>query len=457
MNKNLDSGLSLILDTVFSLPINSALSNFQAWALENPNEILSKTLLPIITFVEGLIANEPTYLDAKRLSLGSNFCCAGQVVLGDFHTLETALTSPQARTWRLGTSVLDSNHSPNQDVGGRNLFLLSLSDQEAGGNGDHEAFKKCLQKYLFNDTTTQRQQDAIAKRLLDQLAADYVAMPHGMGEEFFTSDKRGLLRFLVRYLHYVIFGIDPDDEASINLLTTLHYTRNSVLHYFAGIGSLLQQLNLLGHKDLPDLIEQAATIYENSPSLANFELNFSEEHNMTRRELAKLMTAIMGIAGMQGPLHLAYTAMGYRPLPAYKNKQTSNIDLTLYWDTLDLDNRESVRLYLLECGRLWAPVSATHRIVNEPFTVSLAGKERTFPAGTKVLIPMSLGLLDESFWGSTVYEFNAKRENLCPFHMGFHSVGDRSAGRICPAKHVALDMLTDVLSTVGKVRRTAVT
>ena len=353
--------------------------------------------------------------------------------------------------------MLDSNHSPNQDVGGRNLFLLSLSDQEAGGNGDHEAFKKCLQKYLFNDTTTQRQQDAIAKRLLDQLAADYVAMPHGMGEEFFTSDKRGLLRFLVRYLHYVIFGIDPDDEASINLLTTLHYTRNSVLHYFAGIGSLLQQLNLLGHKDLPDLIEQAATIYENSPSLANFELNFSEEHNMTRRELAKLMTAIMGIAGMQGPLHLAYTAMGYRPLPAYKNKQTSNIDLTLYWDTLDLDNRESVRLYLLECGRLWAPVSATHRIVNEPFTVSLAGKERTFPAGTKVLIPMSLGLLDESFWGSTVYEFNAKRENLCPFHMGFHSVGDRSAGRICPAKHVALDMLTDVLSTVGKVRRTAVT
>jgi hypothetical protein len=68
---------------------------------------------------------------------------------------------------------------------------------------------------------------------------------------------------------------------------------------------------------------------------------------------------------------------------------------------------------------------------------------------------MSLGLLDSDFWGSTAYEFDAKRENLCPYHMGFHSVGDRSAGRICPGKDIALDMLIDVISTVGKVRRDA--
>jgi cytochrome P450 len=108
---------------------------------------------------------------------------------------------------------------------------------------------------------------------------------------------------------------------------------------------------------------------------------------------------------------------------------------------------------LLECARLWAPVSATHRVATEPFTLTVAGKEHTFPAGTKILIPMSLGLLDERFWGPTTYEFDAQRENLCPFHMGFHGVGDRSAGRICPGKDVALDMLVDVLAIVGKVRR----
>jgi hypothetical protein len=312
-----------------------------------------------------------------------------------------------------------------------------------------------MQKYILNDATTERQRNVIARQLLDRLAADYVEIPHGIGGEFFTDVKRGLMGFMIRYMHYVLFGLNPDDEESMNLLTELHYTRLSPVRYLAGIGSLLQSLNLMGHGDLPNLIERAATIYENSPALAGFEENNPEDNGMTRRELAKLMTAIMGIAALQGPLHLGYTAMGFRSLPAYKEQQTSNIDLTRYWDELDLDDRESVRLYLLECARLWAPVSATHRVATEPFTATVAGKERTFPVGTKVLIPMSLGLLDEGVWGSTVYEFNAKRENLCPFHMGFHSVGDRSAGRICPGKDVALDMLVDVISTVGKARRSS--
>lgn len=279
-------------------------------------------------------------------------------------------------------------------------------------------------------------------------------MPHDRGGKFFTDEQRGLMQFMIRYLHYVMFGLNPDDAASIHLLTDLHYSRLSPMHYIAEIGSLLQQLNFQGHGDLPDLIEQAATIYEHSPALANFQADRPEYNQMTRRELAKLMTSIMSIAALQGPLHLAYTSMGFRSLPAYPDRHTAEIDPTHYWDRLDLDDRESVRLFLLECARLWAPVSATHRIATEPFTVTLAGKEQTFPTGTKILIPMSLGLLDDSFWGATTYEFNADRKNLCPFHMGFHSVGDRSAGRICPGKDVALDLLVDMLITVGKVRRT---
>jgi hypothetical protein len=447
--------------------------------LQNPQHALSRTLLPIVSFIEGIIANEPTYLNSKRLALGPNFCCAGQVVLGEFKSIETALTSPQIRTWRLGTTVLDANHAPNQDVGSRNVFLLSLSDQasdqeadqasnqeanqeanrsaatEAAGISDHAAFRRCMQTYILNEASVQRQHDPTIQQLLDQLAADYLSMPHQAGGEFFTTDRQGLMGFMVRYLHYVLFGLDPANQEAMNLLTELYYTRLSPLHYIVGIGSLLQRFNLKGHADLPQLIEQAATIYENSPALANFEPGRPEYNGMTRRELAKLMTAIMGIAALQGPLHLAYTAMGYRPLPAYQGQQTASLDLTQHWDKLDLDNREAVRLYLLECARLWAPVSATHHIAAQPFTVKLAGKEQTFPAGTKLLIPMSLGLLDENFWGDTTYEFDAQRPNLCPFHMGFHSVGDRSAGRICPGRDLALDMLVDVISTLGKVRRSS--
>ncbi len=433
--------------------IDTGLNNFQIWALQNPEKILSKTFLPIINFIEGLVANAPTYLDYKRLVLGPNFCCAGQVVMGEFAAIETALTSPQARTWRLGYTILEKNHLPNQDVGGRNVFLLALSDVGAGGSNDHEAFRRCLQDYITNDSAIARQQDAIARELLEQLATDYIDMPHGLGGAFFSEDGQGWRRFLIRYLHYVLLGLDPNDKDTMDFLTDLHYTRLGTLRYFAVVSSLLEKLNIKGHKKIPEMIERAATIYENSPVLANFDEQSDQYNGMTRRELAKLMTSIMSIAGLQGPLGLGITIMGGRPLPAYEGQNTSNIKLTDYWDRLDLDDRESVRLYILECSRLRTPVSASHRVATDSFTVTINGQERTFPAGTKMLIPMSLGLLDESFWGPTTYEFDANRENLCPYHMSFQSVGDRSAGRICPGKDIAMNMLMDVIITVGKARR----
>jgi cytochrome P450 len=386
--------------------------------------------------------------------LGSNFCCSGQVVLGDFETLKVALTSPQARTWRLGTTVLDAEHSPNQDVGGRNVFLLPLGDLGASGSTDHQAFRQCMQDHLLNESASARQGDPTAKRLLEKLAADYQVMPHNLGGSFFTDEHQGLMQFMIRYLHYVIFGLNPDDGDSMHQLTDLYYTRLGPTHYMATVGRILKQLKLKGHGDISALIEKVATIYEQSPALANFQADRPEYNDMMRRELAKLMTSIMSIAALQGPLHIAYTSMGFRPLPAYGDRSTEKIDPTQGWDALDLEDRPAVRLFLLECARLWAPVSATHRIATEAFTVTIAGKAQTFPAGTNILIPMSLGLLDESIWGPTTYEFNANRENLCPYHLGFHSVGDRSAGRICPGKEVALEMLVDILITVGKVRRT---
>ena len=114
---------------------------------------------------------------------------------------------------------------------------------------------------------------------------------------------------MVRYLHYVLFWINPENE-EIAVLTNLHYTRKGTLHYFAG-SSILENFNIAGFGKIPELIEQVATIYENSPALANFQENNPDYNNMTRRELAKLMVSVMSIAGLQGPLHLGMTAMGF--------------------------------------------------------------------------------------------------------------------------------------------------
>ncbi|MGL5034660.1 MAG: cytochrome 450, partial [Microcystaceae cyanobacterium] len=410
---------------------DNILNQFQSWALQHPHKTMSRAFLPLISLVEGLIATDATYLDQKRRLFGPNFCCAGQVVLGDFETLSQALTSPQARTWRLGTSVLESAHAPNLDVGGRNLFLLSLSDQAAGGTGNHEAFRHCMQEYVLNDQAKIRQKDAIAQSLLTQLGEDYQTLYRDQEQSFFKNDQTGWMAFLVKYLHYVLLGLDPNNKSIISTLTDLHYTRKGTAYYLTGLGTIVDFVNRLKGGNLATLIEKAATIYEQSPALANFTQS-DDYQGMTRRELAKLTTAIISIAALQGPLSLGYTAMGYLPLPAYTGQKTAEIAVTDYWDSLDLSDRPAIQRYLLECARLWAPVSATHRVATEPFSAEIAGKESQFPVGTPILIPMILGLLDEQFWGETTYEFNPERENLCPFHMAFHAVGDRSAGRICP-------------------------
>lgn len=207
----------------------------------------------------------------------------------------------------------------------------------------------------------------------------------------------------------------------------------------------------------PRLIHEVADIYKASPAFANF-TEESKYNNMTIHEFSMLVTAIIGIATLLGPYHLAKTSMGNGNghggfLPEYEDHQTHKIDVRKIWDKLDLGDATEIKAYLLECGRLWMPVSTSHHVATEPFTATIRGKEHTFPEGTLLLIPMIMASLSEKFWGKDTFAFNRQRENLCPYSMVFHSVGERSHGRICPGKALALTMLTDVLIVCGNVRR----
>lgn len=156
---------------------------------------------------------------------------------------------------------------------------------------------------------------------------------------------------------------------------------------------------------------------------------------------------------MVGPQTLATIVLGHKGLPEYDGKNTGSIKVENIWDTIDLNDRDEVLKYMLECGRLRHPVSNTHKIAQEAFTAEVNGKSIKFPKGTLVYIPMQLASLDESVYGADTFEFNHSRENLCPFSTIFHSFGNETNGRICPGKAVAETMLVDVLIALGKVRR----
>jgi len=298
------------------------------------------------------------------------------------------------------------------------VFLVSLSDAAAGGNGDHGAFKAALGSIWFTHAAAGRQGDAIAGELLDGLAGEYAsalrAGPQGLWR-FFNMPQVGLMRFHVRYLHYVLLGLDPHDEQATLLFTEA------------------------------------------------FREGRDEFHHLTRRELARLMVSIMCVAALQGPLHLARTAMGGQSLPEYRSAYAaglvppSAVDVPSHWDALDLEDDDSVELHILELARLFAPVSTSHHVAREPFTAWVAGRERTFPAGTLVSIPIGLASLDAALWGHTRYEFNPRREGLRGNSMAFNSVGNRSAGRMCPGRGVAVTMLADMLRVVGAARRLTLT
>jgi cytochrome P450 len=98
--------------------------------------------------------------------------------------------------------------------------------------------------------------------------------------------------------------------------------------------------------------------------------------------------AMMSLAGMVGPLTHGLIATGFREFNNYEGQETHKIDVTKVWDQLDLENRDEVKRYLFECGRLRTPVSNSHRLATEDFTIKIRGKNRTFPKGTTIFIPI---------------------------------------------------------------------
>lgn len=151
--------------------------------------------------------------------------------MSNFHEIKKNLIEPQARGFKLAPSQLDSEHLPARPDGGL-LFLLSLSQRGAGGNGDWEAYRAAFEDHItHNEETRLRMNDETTKTLLDKLTADYKNA--GMKKEgaFFDDTDSGIHGYLLRYLHYVLFGLDPFDDQKMEDINSLHYDTSSAAYY----------------------------------------------------------------------------------------------------------------------------------------------------------------------------------------------------------------------------------
>eukprot|EP00930_Biecheleria_cincta_P055086 TRINITY_DN41454_c0_g1_i1.p1 TRINITY_DN41454_c0_g1~~TRINITY_DN41454_c0_g1_i1.p1 ORF type:complete len:532 (-),score=97.40 TRINITY_DN41454_c0_g1_i1:64-1611(-) len=419
-------------------------SSFQMWALQNPDNLLSTIYLPQVSVIEGLFACNPAYLDALKKSNGENFVSAGQVVISSYDVTRRTLLAPQARSSQLGTQPLISAHFPDLDIGGRNLFLLSLSDKEAAGDGSHDGFKAAMRNQFFVQENLDRLKDETSKELLTTLKADYKAMPHGKMESFFFDPKQGLLRYLVKMLHHVMLGMDISDEAMIDKLMEWYAGDKPIAYYIQPFGQALGSYGSLTH--------EIAKIYEDTPAIKTLPLNDERYFNMTRAELATAVTQVFRIAGVTGTLQLAQTVLGGRDFPSYVNQPATTADDVLaIWDSLDLGDRGVIQSFILEAGRLYPPVTTTSHIALEEFEVEFKGRgKQKFPKGTKKLTTLGLAMLDPEKWPDP-YKLDVSRSQ--DENMNFNSVGVQTYSRMCPGRELVLELLTDVLQEIGQLRR----
>mmetsp|Transcript_93397 Transcript_93397/g.263651 ORF Transcript_93397/g.263651 Transcript_93397/m.263651 type:complete len:588 (-) Transcript_93397:123-1886(-) len=441
-------GLPLVYVAVVVIIYLSCSISFQVWALQRPDNVIVRLLLPPVEVLQstGFDRNSgfPLTWYQTQHQWGNNFCATGQVYLCSFDDVRRAITNPQARTYMLGEHPLLRANLPDTKAS-RCVFLLSLSDEGAGGNGDHEAFRACVMRYIFNAPEWEaRMRDVVAESLFEELEADYVGMPHGRGGAFFTDGNRGLTPFVVKYLHYVLFGMVPGDDDRQTALLDFMAAGKSLTYYMLPFGHFMgKQKN----------VDEIAAMYEGTPAFQAFAGPIPEFHMMTKREMAQLMVSIMLLAGVIGTNTLCSYAMGGSGFPDYPGSNAASFDVTEVWDSLDLDDADTLEKYIMEVGRLGPTVPISHRVSTEPFSCVIRGRSCTFPRGTKIAIPLGCGNLDPAFWGPTAYEFDMHREGLVENFMGFNSLGDQSAGRECPGKRVALETISEVLRRLGRIRR----
>lgn len=221
----------------------------------------------------------------------------------------------------------------------------------------HEAVSMAFMQYTVAKSGA-RQQDSVAKALIAQLAEDYKTKP----KKFFTNNREcGINPFMIRYIHYCLFGINPLDKEKFDTLYDFFYgtkAGTAAAYYLKFVSTALETQEPGRFKTL---LPKVAKIYEESPHFATMPDIFSSK-NLSKFEIAHLCIPIMSIAATVGPKTLLDFSMGNSKFKNFlKGNTLNNIDVLKIWDQIDLDDRAEVERYLYECGRIAMPVGHSRK------------------------------------------------------------------------------------------------
>jgi len=277
-------------------------------------------------------------------------------------------------------------------------------------------------------------------------------------EPQWTKSRDGLPGFVLRYMHYVLFGLDLPD-AQFTQLCDLYFNPGSglsestlILILQRYVGALLECTGDKTMKALPGRKEAAIDLYLTTPAMQGY----SDDAVLPVREFLNAFITILGLAGLMGPLGAAsHTLANYK----------GYIPEDYAWAFGD---REGILLGVLEAMRMQPAVFGSGLVSSFPIRCPFAqgeGKTTVYPTGTPVHVNFVALNKDPAVWGEKAAKWDPKGHSELLTKSGgpypnFNSWGGvdgdgadnaddaRSKGRECPGKELSLTMLVDLVEFV---------
>jgi len=389
-------------------------------------------------------------------TFGENYCCGQKVVLSEPALVEKSLTSPAGRGFYLHMYGMRERALAPATIDGETSFLLALPNDNDPASR-HAELRQLVFTYCAGPAAMRRAlpSDPVTAALLRDLRARLRSDPGNASNLHFPT-------FVVRAIHYCALGLQLDD-ATFDLAFRANVAPLDKGEYPShGSRFLLAAPNLAGDAavaHLPALHEVLVDAYADALVALGFAGEFCSP-----RDFARSLVPIMALAGVFGPLDaLSQLFPEYVERSKLEAPLVDAPDFAWPWD-----DRNKLRLCLMEAQRLAPGVYGTTQVAREPFAAEIGGERVAFPPGTKTLLNYRNYGRREDVFGAEPGKWrpyarakvNWGPDARCPF---FNSVGDKTAGadaavraglhphacgRICPGRDLALELLTSALQVL---------
>lgn len=355
-----------------------------------------------------------SFLTRRNELFGPNYAALGKLIVGEHAATAGLIEMPQQRGDFLGRARLVGDRLPHG-------FLLSLSDEEAGGDGLHRLLRSYLWTSLIEPAQARAAEDPVLEVIVREIGEELRALGPTPTKEQVRSP---LERFVIRYMFRLLYVIDVDDQ-QLDTLQVLFYTGGLTSNYTAALIKpfALPSLFLGG---LNTTMAEVVGWIRDSEALGNYTPS-EDNANLTKEQWAELLTSVIGIAALGGAGNLAIRMVSEYP-PEHE---------------VDLEDDMAVMRVVLESARRHAPVNNINVVLPGPRTFRIQGESVELPAGTVVAASIGLASLDEHEFPDPE-AFQPDRDNLLSSMVNFNTIGfhpsTNTGRRTCPGRNLAVGM-----------------